>query len=123
MKRKTLYPAISIVVMALLAGCQTVSEAGYFWGSYSQTLYQYTINPSDATLASHVVELKKILVQSDERGLKVPPGILAELGYITSKQGNDTEAMGYYEQEMQLYPESRAFLERLNAKNTEETSK
>lgn len=106
--------------LVLLGGCAaTVTEAGYYWGDYSQTLYKYTKDPNETTLAAHVAELEDIIETSNEKGLKVPPGIHAELGYIKARQGNDTLAMGHYEKEMSLYPESRLFLERL----TVETSK
>lgn len=106
--------SLLITALFLLGGCAaTVTEAGYYWGDYSQTLYKYTKDPNEATLAAHVEELEDIIAKSQEEGLKVPPGIHAELGYIKARQGNDALAMGHYEKEMSLYPESRLFLERL----------
>jgi len=103
-----------VASLFFLGGCAaTVTEAGYYWGDYSQTLYKYTKDPNETTLAAHVEELEDIISTSDEKGLKVPPGIHAELGYIKARQGNDALAMGHYEKEMSLYPESRLFLERL----------
>ena len=103
-----------VASLFFLGGCAaTVTEAGYYWGDYSQTLYNYTKDPNQTTLAAHVEELEDIISTSDEKGLKVPPGIHAELGYIKARQGNDALAMGHYEKEMSLYPESRLFLERL----------
>lgn len=109
--------------LALLSGCAAqVTEAGYYWGNYANTLYAYAKSPSDETLAQHVTELREIIAESKERGLKVPPGVLAELGYIEAQQGNNEAALGHYEAEMQLYPESRVFLERLTAQNKERSS-
>ena len=103
-----------VASLFFLGGCAaTVTEAGYYWGNYSQTLYKYTKDPSETTLAAHVEELEDIIATSEEKSLKVPPGIHAELGYIKARQGNDALAMGHYEKEMSLYPESRLFLERL----------
>jgi len=103
-----------VASLFFLGGCAaTVTEAGYYWGDYSQTLYKYTKDPNETTLAAHVEELEDIISTSDEKGLKVPPGIHAELGYIKAREGNDALAMGHYEKEMSLYPESRLFLERL----------
>ena len=106
-----------VVAGLFVAGCATVTDAGYYWGNYSQTLYQYTKFPSDETLARHVTELEEIISKSNEKGLKVPPGIHAELGYIQARQGNNTAAMAHYESEMKLYPESQVFLERLTSAN------
>ena len=101
--------------LVLLSGCAAqVTEAGYYWGNYANTLYEYTKEPSDETLAQHVEELETIVAESNERELKVPPGVYAELGHIASKSGDgNAAALAYYESEMSLYPESRIFLERL----------
>jgi hypothetical protein len=113
MKIRIIAVAAALVV---LSGCASqVTEAGYYWGNYANTLYVYAKEPSDETLAAHVEELNKIIAESTERGLKVPPGIYAELGYIEAKAGDDGAAMSHYEAEMNLYPESRIFLERLTA--------
>ncbi len=107
-----------VVALLLLSGCAaTVTEAGYYWGKYANTLYDYTKDPSDQNLDKHVAELESIVEESKERDLKVPPGVHAELGYIASRRGNESIALGHYEAEMKLYPESRIFLERLTATN------
>lgn len=101
------------MILGMLQGCSTVTKAGYYWGDYSDTLYQYTKDPNEGTLAAHVEELQKIIEVSREESLRVPPGVYAELGYILARQGNDQGAAVQYENEMALYPESRVFLERL----------
>lgn len=109
--------AAVMAALLFMGGCatQTVTAAGYYWGDYSKTLYQYTKAPSEQTLAAHADELERVIEESAERGLRVPPGIHAELGYIRANQGNDALAMAHYQSEMRLYPESRLFLERLTA--------
>ena len=111
---------LAIAAVLALSGCATVTEAGYYWGKYSSTLYDYTKNPSDETMAAHVEELEKIITESAERELRVPPGVHAELGYIRAKQGDGATAMAHYESEMALYPESRLFLERVVASSRTE---
>lgn len=105
----------SVFLLSFLAlgGCTAITEAGYYWGDYSGTLYKYTKAPSEETLAAHVEQLNHIVEVSNEKGLRVPPGIYAELGYIDAKKGQDKQAKAYYEAEMQNYPESRLFLEKL----------
>ena len=106
----------------MVTGCSTVTEAGYYWGDYSATLYKYTGEPSEETLAAHVEALNDIIAVSSEKGLRVPPGIYAELGYISAKKGEDTTSKGYFEAEMQNYPESQPFLERLISVNKKDAS-
>ena len=111
---------ISCVLLA--TGCTTVTEAGYYWGDYSSTLYKYTDQPSEETLAAHVEALNDIVEVSSEKGLRVPPGIYAELGYISAKKGEDTTSKAYYEAEVENYPESQPFLERLISLNEKDAS-
>lgn len=113
--------AAVLLSLLVLGGCTTITEAGYYWGDYSSTLYKYTKAPSEETLAAHVEELNRIVEVSDEKGLRVPPGIYAELGYIEAKKGQDKQARAYYEAEMQNYPESRLFLERLVSMDKEKS--
>lgn len=115
-----IWGGLVLAMVVALSGCATVTEAGYYWGKYAATLYAYTENPSDETLAAHTQELERIVTESAERDLRVPPGVHAELGYIQAGQGENTAAIGNYEQEMALYPESRVFLERLVGMNKQE---
>jgi len=116
MMKKALSALVAAVIV--LSGCAaTVTEAGYYWGGYADTLFAYSKDPSDKNLDKHVAELEEIIEKSQELDLKVPPGVHAELGYIDARRGNDSTAMGHYEAEMSLYPESRLFLERLTATN------
>ena len=114
--------ALLLAGTILVTGCTTITEAGYYWGDYAATLYKYTEQPSEETLAAHVEELNHIVEVSKEKGLRVPPGIYAELGYISAKKGESDTAKAYYEIEMQNYPESQPFLERLVSMNKKDES-
>jgi len=102
-----------VTAVLFSTGCSTVSEAGYYWGNYPETLYAYQQDPSKESLAAHEQELQRLIEYANENDLSTPPGILAELGYIEQQRGNPSEALRYYESEMTTYPESRPFLERL----------
>ena len=108
---------VTVIALSLLtlAGCSNISEAGYYWGRYAVTLYAYQKSPSPETLAQHEKELRDIIEYSNENQLKVPPGIYAELGYIEQNRGEAATALSFYQQEMNTYPESQAFLERLSS--------
>ncbi|WP_396160135.1 hypothetical protein, partial [Flavobacterium sp.] len=49
------------LLLVLLTGCATVTEAGYFWGDYSSSLYRYTKDPSKETLTAHIATLEKMI--------------------------------------------------------------
>ena len=106
-----------IILSAMLlffTGCAAkITESGYYWGEYSETYYEYIKSPSEETVTNHFNTLNHIISKSNELGLKVPPGVYAELGFITAKKGNNEEGIPFYEQEVKLYPESKHFIERL----------
>lgn len=112
---KVLLSAAIVAALCLTGGCVSVSEAGYYWGNYSATLYAYQVSPSEETLAAHEQELMRLVEYADENAIKPPPGVLAELGYIEQKRGNNDVALGYYDREINTYPDSRLFLERLTS--------
>lgn len=101
----------------LFTGCASVTESGYYWGDYSETYYEYIKAPSEESVTNHLNELNSIVDISNKKGLKVPPGIYAEIGYITAKTGNPDDSVKYYRQEVELYPESTGFVERLISDN------
>ncbi|RTR29788.1 DUF4810 domain-containing protein [Shewanella atlantica] len=112
MLTKTRYLFI-LAATFMFAGCASVTESGYYWGNYSETYYEYIKAPSEQTVTNHLNELNNIVDTSKKKGLKVPPGIYAEIGYITAKRGDSDDSIAYYRQEAELYPESKGFIERL----------
>ena len=115
MRSKFLLAAVAIGIV-VGSGCSSVSKAGYYWGDYSQTYLTMTRKPSAQTTQAHIKELKDILQESRERELKPPPGICAELAFYLSKpegEGSQEEIDRYYQCEIQTYPESALFIQRL----------
>ena len=79
MKNKIL-PSVIIILILAIVGCAT-SNTNYYWGNYSETLYNLKKDPGDDSLNKHIEELKRIISESKDKELRVPPGIHAELGY------------------------------------------
>jgi len=100
---------------ALLGGgCTTVSEAGYYWGKYSYTYLETIREPSMESNEKHIESLREILAKSDERSLKPPPGVSAELGFWLLKiDPTSSEATSLFEREIAEYPEAEVFIKRL----------
>ena len=102
-----------IAISALfLLGCAT-PEKMYYWGDYSNTLYQSKKHPSEQAGLSHQQALENIIVESGKRNLRIPPGVYAELGYIYFRQNKKDLAIQNFKLEKQLYPESAILMERL----------
>jgi hypothetical protein len=105
--------SIIITVFSLLIGCATSNKQLYSWGDYPYTLYNYKKYPCEETLQQHKEVLLHIIESSEKNGLKVPPGVFCEYGYILLKEGNEVEALQYFAMEEKAYPESKVFIERL----------
>jgi len=87
----------------------------YTWGNYSSSLYKLKKNPCEENLVKHKQVLLKIIEDSKENGLRVPPGVYCEYGYILMKEGKSDEALSYYDLEEKTYPESAVFIQRLKS--------
>lgn len=85
----------------------------YYYGKYSHTLYNYKKNPNDKTFQDHMSELDDIIEKSNEKNLRVPPGIYCEYAYLLLQKGEKKEALKYIDLEEHTYPESVVFIERL----------
>ena len=112
-----------IAISALfLLGCAT-PEKMYYWGDYSNTLYQSKKHPSEQADLSHQQALEGIVAESGKRNLRIPPGVYAELGYIYFRQNKKDLAIQNFNMEKQLYPESTILMERLEnaVKNADKT--
>jgi hypothetical protein len=108
---------VMMVVLCIgLAGCTTVSPGGYYWGKYSYTYHDLLKNPGETARAAHVITLQDIIATSNEKDLRTPPGIHAELGNLLSNTDRNDEAAAQYQAERDLYPESAVFLQRLLVK-------
>ena len=91
-------------------GCAT-SQANYHWGNYDSALYALYQNPQDQK--AFVASLKTIILESERSGTKIPPGIYAEYGFALYEEGNTADAVAYFQREMDAWPASRVFMEKM----------
>ena len=112
----------NVIILALsllmLAGCAASNKELYYWGNYSSTLYAYTKEPSVKTMAAHHKELLNIITKSTKQRKAVPPGIYAELGHMSLKKGETTQANAYFQKELTLYPEASILINSELQKNS-----
>lgn len=100
-----------LFIFFTVAGCG--QKKMYYYGNYSNTLYLMKKNSDESSQKDHVKELENILRESQTKNMKVPPGIYAELGYWYSKMNKKDEAIKMFNEESNLYPESRHLMDRL----------
>ena len=102
--------SLSIVILLL---CSCATQGLYYWGKYSNTLYNYKKDFTEESLEKHIEELHNIITKSNKKNLRVPPGIYAELGYYYSLRGENQKSIKYLELEKSIYPESNEFIDSL----------
>ena len=102
---------IVLLFVFLIVGC--TPQTMYYWGDYSNSLYKMKKDATPETLDKHKIELLDIINKSNEKGLRIPPGINAELGYIYLLQEQYDQAMVYLNEEKSTYPESTKFIDDL----------
>ena len=110
MKKKVLLLLLCLII-PIISGCTT--NKMYYFGDYSETLYAYEKNQNDESLINHLQELDRVIQESQEKNLRVPPGIYAEFGYLKLKMNKSKEAVEYFNAESQLYPEAKHLMDRL----------
>jgi hypothetical protein len=105
-------PRLLVALFALIAGavgCATQPQL-YYFGDYSRALYHHKKNPTPETLAAYETSLRKVIQTSSKKNLRVPPGVYCELAYLLHGQGKAAEANGFFDLEVQTYPESTKFV-------------
>lgn len=105
-----------------LLGAATLAASGcapgtmYYWNGYDTALYHHYRNPQDRE--AFVEALRTTVLEADERGLRTPPGVSAELGYALYEEGRAQDAIPWFERERGQWPESQLLMEKIirNAK-------
>lgn len=100
---------------AFLTGCATTAIP-YEYGNYSESYYSFKKEPGDQSLLEWKNSMMEIIEESEESSFRVPPGIYANLGYLSLKQNNLDEAIAYFLKEKEIYPQATVFMDKLIAK-------
>jgi hypothetical protein len=105
-------PTLALALAALgTAACAGGGGGLYYWNGYDAALYHHYRNPQDRE--SFVAALVTTVRQADDRGLRVPPGVSAELGYALYEEGRAKEAVPWFERERREWPESQVLMDKM----------
>ncbi|MCK6541690.1 DUF4810 domain-containing protein [bacterium] len=102
-----------ITVLMFTVGCTPTRTTIFYWGNYSSALYKYKKTPDESTRAAYKSALKEILDNAKKKFKKIPPGVHAEYGYVLAQEGDIVGGQEYFGKELQLYPESKEFVAKL----------
>ena len=108
MTRKVRLNLAFIAVAAALTACAPTTL--FEWGNYEPALYAYAQNPERRDV--YVEALEKAIKRGRDRDA-VAPGLLAELGYLHLEAGDTAEALRYFQEERERFPESAVLMNRV----------
>ncbi len=103
--------ALLALTAIILAGCATTTRKPivYYYGNYEQAYYHNKKDNTPASAEKYRKALEDVIQTSEKKGLRVPPGIYCEYGYLLSRQGS-ADADRYFNLEVATYPESEHFV-------------
>ncbi len=99
----------ALAVAGAVSGC--VKQTRYHWGQYDTALYQHYKNPQDRD--AYIEALKTTILEADQRGEKVPPGICAEYGYALFEEGQAAQSLPWFQREKETWPESTVLMDKM----------
>ena len=109
--------AMAVVFGLTASGCGQTTL--YNWGHYEKSLQDNYVAHTEAEAYSN---LEATITAAQQTGGRIPPGVCAEYGFLLYKRGQHENAIKYFQQEAQLFPESKPLMDRLAAKVREKTS-
>ncbi len=113
MKQKFLLVSLLLTLVLSLSSCGTKERSLYSWDNYEKLTYNYYKSP-DPNLEVKMMKMYDKIIDR-QKGLRgvVPPGMCAEYGVILVNTGKTERGMKLLEKEMELYPESKAYVKRI----------
>jgi hypothetical protein len=101
-----------LFVVVSVASC-TVQKPLYSWYNYNATSYSYLKNADEASTQQLLESYQKIIEKQKGSRATVPPGVYADYGFLLLKLNKTTEGKSMLAKEMEIYPESKVFIERI----------
>ncbi|MCF0181484.1 MAG: DUF4810 domain-containing protein [Muribaculaceae bacterium] len=109
---KTAKLLASCTLVLLLASCGSQKEL-YSWKDYEKASYAYTKEPTEKNEEKLIATYQQIIDNPSGARKVAPPGMCAELGYLYFKKGKTAQAEALLKKEVELYPESEKFIQRI----------
>lgn len=112
MTKKLLNATATCLLVCALASCSTQKPL-YSWYKYEDATYTYSKKATPELYKKMMEEYGKM--EAKQKGARgtVPPGFNAEYGYQLYKEGKKDEGIKYLNKEIEMYPESKAYVSRI----------
>lgn len=106
MNARTILAATAALVVSACA-----PQSRYHWGSYDESLYKHYKNPQDRE--AWLESLKRTILEAEQGGMKVPPGMYAEYGFALYEEGQSQASVSWFQKEKQTWPESSVLMDKM----------
>jgi len=104
----------SACLALMLSSCATQEKPLYEWANYEKASYNYYKKQTPEDTQELLLTYAKMIGQQGKSQRKVvPPGIYAEYGFLLIQTGKKEEGLSMLKNEIEAYPESKAFIERI----------
>lgn len=110
MMRQLINRVLLCCSVLILTGCETTLPNHYYYGNYSQNLYEY-FKSTGSSPQEQILSLQQTVLQAKARNLPLAPGIHAHLGHLYLLNGQSELGFAELHRELQIYPESRQYIE------------
>ena len=101
-----------VLIAPLFTSCMSASSL-YYWDKYEDASYKNYKQGTDEAKAELMAVYEKMMTKQIGTRKTIAPGICAEYGYMLIQAGKVEEGVNYLKKEIELYPESRVFIERI----------
>lgn len=105
-----------LLLLVPLVGCGGGRHGLYLWSGYEESVRHMSSPEGELDVDADIERMVSLVERSRERGVPPAPGIHAHLGYLYSLRGDLDNALAAFESEKELYPESRVFVDGLEAR-------
>lgn len=103
--------SFTILLACALSVGACAPSTRFYWGSYEDSLFSRQQHAGAGGEADATTALIATINDAQDAHMAVAPGIHADYGYLLFKQGRADEAIGEFQKEAALYPESNPLMQ------------
>ena len=104
---------IYIIILSIAVSSCGSSKKLYSWGKYEQASYNYLKKADEKSTEKIIKEYNSVISKQKGTRKMIPPGMLADYGFLLIQKGNMVDGIANLKKEISLYPESKIFIDRI----------
>ncbi|MGL5957138.1 MAG: DUF4810 domain-containing protein [Phocaeicola sp.] len=103
-----------LVLGVYVTSCSTLEQRSlYNWSGYDDAVYDYTKVTDENSLERLLTVYERLIQRPGGLRNVPPPGVCADYGYLLIKKGQSEKGTLLLMKEIELYPESKPFIDRI----------